>query len=135
MQNKVVRFILDLDSRTHIGQSELDKLRFLNVEDRVKQLKLNHVFKIYHNMSPDYLRENFKKTSEVHRYNTRGSHFNFIIPKVRGQYGSNTFQFTAVKEWNSLPSHIKSIDIFSGFKIEVKSYLAQLARQREGSVP
>jgi len=33
-QNKLARFILDLCPRTHIGQSELDPINFLNVQDR-----------------------------------------------------------------------------------------------------
>ena len=36
-----------LGSRSHIGHSELDSLGFLNAESRVKQLRLNHVFKIF----------------------------------------------------------------------------------------
>ena len=62
MQNKITRFILDLDSRTHVGQDELDRLGFLNVCDRVNQLKLNHGFKIFNNSAPDYLSDNFKKS-------------------------------------------------------------------------
>ncbi len=33
MQNKMVRFILDKDSRAHIGQKELNNVGFLNVKD------------------------------------------------------------------------------------------------------
>ena len=135
MQNKVARFELDLDSRTHIGQLELDSLRLLNIQDRVRQLKLNHAFKIYHKISPGYLSGSFKRTSEVHHYNTIDSQFNFVIPRVRGQYGSNTFQFTTVREWNSLPGCIKSIDSLSSFKKEVKTHIAMQARLREGSIP
>ena len=47
LQNKVVRFILDVGPRTHIGQNELDKVGMLSSKDRVVQLKLNHVFKIF----------------------------------------------------------------------------------------
>ena len=63
MQHKIARFVLDLDSRTHVGQAELDRLEFLNVCDRVNQLKLNHGFKIVKNSAPDYLSDNFFKKS------------------------------------------------------------------------
>ena len=46
MQNKIMRFILNLKSRASIRNKELSKAGFLNVKDRVKQLKMNHVFKI-----------------------------------------------------------------------------------------
>ena len=36
MQNKMIRFILKLDNRTHIGNNELIRAGFLNVSDRIK---------------------------------------------------------------------------------------------------
>ena len=42
--------------RAHIGQNELDNVGMLSSRDRVVQLKLNHVFKILHNLSPEYMK-------------------------------------------------------------------------------
>ena len=42
-QNKMIRFILDLDNRAHIGQKELEKAGFLNVSKRVTQMKLGRL--------------------------------------------------------------------------------------------
>ena len=53
MQNKVVRYILNLDNRAHIGCSELEKVNMLNVDNWVKQMKLNRVFKIWNGFGPD----------------------------------------------------------------------------------
>ena len=39
MQNKMVRFILKLGPRSHIGDEELKTVGMLRVEDRVRQLK------------------------------------------------------------------------------------------------
>ena len=39
MQNKITRFILDLDNRAHIGNQEFEKAGYLSVPDRVKQTK------------------------------------------------------------------------------------------------
>merc|ERR1712240_699290 len=72
MQNKMVRFVLKLDSRAHIGSDELFNADFLIVVDRVKQLKLGHVFKIKNKSCPIYLREIFLKLDEnTHRRETR----------------------------------------------------------------
>ena len=46
MQNKMVRFMLNLRRRDSVKNKELRKVDVLNVPDRVKQLKINHVFKI-----------------------------------------------------------------------------------------
>ena len=43
--NKIV-FILNLPSRCHIGQAELDATDYLHVQDQVTQLRMDHVFKI-----------------------------------------------------------------------------------------
>ena len=54
MHNKVVRFILNMGPRTHIGQRELDRVGLLSVKDRVLQMKMSHVYKIFHGTAPDY---------------------------------------------------------------------------------
>jgi len=90
MQNKVVRFVLELGPRTHVGQEQRNELGLLSVKDRVAQLKLNQVFKIYHGLSPDYLNVNFNRITSLHKYSTRGSPYNFIVPRIQGQ-ANNTF--------------------------------------------
>ena len=101
---KWVRFILGKSSRAQIGQTELDSLGLLNVKDRVTQLKLNHVYKITRNITPNYLSDNVIRVSDVHNYSTRHSEYNFIIPASP----SNTFFVTAIKNWNALSSNIKN---------------------------
>ena len=52
---------------THIGQEELGKVRMISCQDRVMQLKLNHVFNIFHNISPEYLKLHFTRVSSVQK--------------------------------------------------------------------
>jgi hypothetical protein len=130
MQNRVVRFILNWGPRTHIGQQELDKVGLLSVKDRVIQMKMNHVFKIFQGTAPDYLNLNFTRTSSIHKYSTRGSPFNFIVPKIKGQ-ASQTFYFTAIRHWNFLPNSIKETGNFPKFKHAVKKHLSDQARIAE----
>ena len=59
-QNKVVRFILNLKAMTRIDYSVLSYIYILKVEDWVKQLRLNHVYNIFHELAPQYLNQNFK---------------------------------------------------------------------------
>ena len=121
-QNKTVRFIKNLGPRSHIGFSELDSLNMLNVDLRVKQLRLSHVHKIFNETGPSYLSEHFIKASNVHHHFTRGSTENFVVPSVRG-VAATTFYFSAIKDWNSLPSHVKQKCSFNGFKCAAKRYL------------
>ena len=46
VQNKVVRFIPGLHHRKSITYIEFEKLGFLNISNRIKQLRLNHVYNI-----------------------------------------------------------------------------------------
>ena len=45
-QNKIVRFMCGFSPRHTVNYTILSSLNMLNVEDRVKQLRLNHVFNI-----------------------------------------------------------------------------------------
>ena len=45
----MIRFILNLKYRDHIGYKELKEAGFLKVSERVKQLKLGHIFKTKYN--------------------------------------------------------------------------------------
>ena len=110
-------------SRCHIGQKELNKVGMLSVNDRVIQLKLNHVFKIFHNIAPEYLKVHFTRISAAHSHSTRGSPFNFVVPLCKGN-GSHTFYNTAIHHWNSLPKNIKQIQEFSLFRKCIKTHLA-----------
>ena len=83
-QNKIARYILNYNHREHIGQTDLSSTNFINVSDRVEQLRLNHVFKIRHGTSPRYLLEGFRRISNIHGLQTRSSSNNFfdIISKT-----------------------------------------------------
>ena len=53
MQNKIIHFILRLELMSNIGSDKFKKLGMLKVGDKIKQLKLNHVLKIFHDEAPD----------------------------------------------------------------------------------
>ena len=84
-QNKIIRFIFQMDPRSHVGADTFRSLRWLPVSKRVEQIILNHVFKVKSGLSPEYMSEQFIPASSVHTYSTRfretGS---FSIPKVKG---------------------------------------------------
>ena len=115
-QNKMVRFILNIGPRHSINCDILDSLNMLNVEARVKQLRLNHVFNIVQGLAPNYLQENFTLVSSTSRYATRSSsNRNFIVPQI-STYEAGTFYYSAIKDWNGLPVNIKEITNKDTFK-------------------
>ncbi len=123
-QNNMVRFIRNMDSRTHIGQNTLDSLGMLNVCDRVTQLKMNHAYKIFNNTSTTYMAEPFVRVQDTNNHFTRHSLQNFVLPKPNGRI-QDTFYYTAISNWNSLPGYIKCAPSQSSFKHNVKKYLSE----------
>ena len=91
-QNKMVRYILDLGNRTHIGFNELNKVKWLNVEKRVDFKTLCNMYKIYYNLAPQYLRQSGQIN---HCHNTRYSNMAFNIPNVKSN-GKNTFKYSGI---------------------------------------
>ena len=125
-QNRTVRFILKLDNRSHIGNTELEKAGFLKVPDRVKQLKLGHVFKIKKKTCPFYLSTNFLSLNENEtRVNTRAKANNFDKPRIC----TNTFAYSAIDDWNTLPNNVKGIKSENKFKESIKKTLIADARK------
>ena len=116
-QNKIVRFITNQGPQSHVGQYERSQIGYLSVDDRV-------------NISAPYLHDNFVRVTEVYRYNTRSSSFNFRVPNVKGA-ASSTFFNCAIHDWNSLPKEIKRIKNLNQFKSAIKTHLANCALQKE----
>ena len=54
-QNKMIRFVLKLDPRSHIESDEFKSLGWLPASKRVDQIILNHIFRIKSGTSPDYM--------------------------------------------------------------------------------
>ena len=106
-QNKIIRFVLKMDPRSHIGANEFKSIGWLTVSRSVDQIILNHVFKIKSWQSAHYMAENFIQASSVHSYGTRFRESgNFSIPKVKS-FGKKSFVYNGCILWNDLPSHIK----------------------------
>ena len=70
-QNKIIRFVLNMDSRANVGSEVFKSLGLLPVSKRVDQIILNHVFKFKFGQSPDNMVEHFIPASSIHSYGTR----------------------------------------------------------------
>ena len=117
-QNEISCYILSPSSSDHIGQTVFKLLKLLKFKDRVKQLRLNHIFNIYNAQGATYLRENFTRSSKVHSHKTRSGDSGFIVPRVAG-IASTTLYYNAILDWNALPPRIKGLPIKHAFKQSV----------------
>ena len=122
-QNKLVRLLLGLGPMTHLFPTHFASLRWLRVDDRVKQLKMSLAFKIVNATLPSipsvpaYLTKHLQKISDTHNHNTRGSANNDLIPPTHNtNMGKFSFYSTATQVWNSLTPSLKTCSSLASFK-------------------
>ena len=122
-QNKLIRFILNLNCNDHIFPLHFKQLNWLPVNKRVEQIILCNVFKIYNGSSPKYFNEQFRPQNSLHNYETRLSQKGgFVLPRVKS-YGSKSFSVISCSLWNKLPKHITKLDTLNNFKRAIKTHL------------
>ena len=120
-QNKIIRNVLNLSPRSHIGATEFQEVNWLPINYRVFQIIVNHMFRILNGKSPIYLQEGITKSSRIHTHSTRSGTLALFKPRM-GTHGQKTFLFKGISLWNSLPTSVQSQQCKDIFKLEVKKH-------------
>ena len=115
LQNKVIRFVIGISPRSHIGTAEFKKVNWLPVEKRIEQIKLNNIHRIVHGNAPSYLRENVSFVSQQHSIRTRYSQMALTLPRIKS-HGECSFRYSAAKLWNGVPVNIRNVQSLPRFK-------------------
>jgi hypothetical protein len=122
IQKRALRFVFnDLNSPykellVRVGKDTLQT-------NRLKCLAVQ-VFKCIHKISPHYLHSMFNRKTSL--YDLRDASL-LVQPKVNTvSYGLLSFRYHGAKVWNSLPSHIKSAQTLSDFKLLINSWSGPL---------
>ena len=121
MQNKVIRFVLQLGPRSHIGYNEHKSSGWLPVSSRVDQIKASHMYKIQNNLAPSYM-ESSKPVAQIHTHFTRLSVNSLQVTRA-GSKGSSSFVRTGTDIWNALPPNVKNSPSLASFKPKLKKFL------------
>ena len=90
LQNKTIRFVLDLTTRSHIGYSEFNRVKWLPVRFRVQQIVSTNMHRLIHGNAPLYLREGISMVQERYSNNTRNSVLSLVLPRVNSS-GDKSF--------------------------------------------
>lgn len=122
MQNNMIRFILCKPSRYHVTFNDFKKVDFLPVKLRVEQLKLNHMFNIINGIAPKYLGSQIVMVHTQHTHETRASVRSCKVPSAKS-VARNSFFYTGIMLWNSLPLNIKMAETKRDFKQKVRVFL------------
>jgi hypothetical protein len=132
-ENRLIRFILGLHPRTHIGAEEFNLVGLLTVDQRVAQIKLSHAHRILNGKAPEYLQNIYTRVNNIHSYNTRRSSKSLHVPRVNGM-AQKTFMYTSVLQWNLIPPGIQGISELAPFKNAVKKYFLGRLSEQENTV-
>ena len=124
-----MRYILNYESRKHLNVEHFVKVRFLDVDSRIKYLSLSMMHKIYYGKAPSYLC-NFEKTSNVHDHETRNSLMSYVLPEIK-THGRFSFRYNGAKLWNHLPLNIRELESKDLFKTSCKKHLLSQMYEKE----
>ena len=128
-QKKVIRFINSLGHRSRVTADTLGESNLLNVETQVNKLRQNNVHKIFYDLCPTNLKENFFPLKDVHQYCTRSSHYNALVPHCQN-LDKSTVTYVGIADWNSLLECLKAIEKPQRFKVAL-IYLMKYFQETE----
>ncbi len=128
VQNKIIRFMLNLGPRDHVGTEELNTLGLLNVEDRAKQIRLHNAHKVYYEETPKYLMSNNNKSRNRQGMSTRHRAYNFDLPRVTGEE-KGTYYYNAIKDLNCIQERLKACSNLISFKSKLKQCMQSIGQR------
>ena len=94
LQNKCIRFCLNLDSKTHIGLTEFENINWLPMNDRFKQCISSMTFKYFNYLSPLYMNDAFNLAGQNTTV-TRTSLFKLSQPLRKTNHGQKSRSYVA----------------------------------------
>ena len=121
IQNKCIRFCLNLNNRAHTWQKQFKQINWLPVNDRFKQIISSMSFKFCNNTSPPYINDVFKPASQPNT-TTRASLLKLNQPLQRTNHGQNNISCIASIICNNLPNSSKTIDKLNTYKPGIKEH-------------
>ena len=66
--------------------------------------------------APEYLKDLFRETNQVHDHDLRNSDLNLLPPKLL----KKSFSYSGAVIWNSLPRHVRLANSLTEFKRSLK---------------
>ena len=121
MQNKCIRFCLQLDKMSTISHKEFKDLNWLPVINRFEQCVISIVFKFINGNCPYCLNEVFEFTPEGNISLTN----NFLKlqrPFRNTNIGQEALSFIGPSFWNQILETLKKTDNLNNFKHDLKKH-------------
>lgn len=124
LQKRACRVILDYNVEN--TQESMRSLKIQSVYDRLFLRKAKFMFKVYHDLTPMYITENFTLRNNVNpsvtlRSATSGC---FIPPKPRTECFKHSMRYSGCLIWNSLPDEVKNANTMDTFNRKCVKWLS-----------
>jgi hypothetical protein len=97
----------------------LDNLEWQSTKQRIYMNTLVFIFKIKHNLAPNYLASKLLYTREATTHVLRNAD-DFRLPRYNRTYTQNSLWHAGLNELNKLPLNVKNSDNLNYFKEQVK---------------
>ena len=100
----------------------MNQLRWSSLAKRRSYHKVKLVFLCLNSLAPSYFLAFFIRFSNIHSYSTRQSS-RLLLPRVKSNFGKNTFLFSGAKIFNELPTDITKAQDTQTFCRRAKGFL------------
>ena len=133
MQNKCIRFCLQLDKMSSICVNEFLVLNWLNVHDRHLQFIVSDIFKFYNNHCPDYFSEVFCPVDN-NGVAMCCCNKELKLPSHQSKFGMQNLSDVGRSTWNKLPNNLKTTTSVNCFKHDFKKYFLKKLSETEAVI-
>ena len=133
LQNKCIRFCLNLDSKTHIGLTKFAKINRLPINDRFEQCISSMTFKYFNFLSSLYMNDVFK-LADQNTATTRASFFKSSQTLRETNHRKKSRSYVAPSIWNKLPDFLKITDNVNTYKHRYKKHFFQRMNNKENNI-
>ena len=118
LQNRATRIITRADYSIR-SSDILNSLEWSNLEKRRRRHLLVTMFKVFNNNCPTYLRERFRRTSEIHDYNLRGTNYDLQLPLPKTNFLKRSFSYRGAMARNQQSNKTRVIGDLTSFKLAI----------------
>ena len=130
LQNKCIRFCIQLDNRQHIGTEHFDKISWLPKDQRFKQCLSTSIFKFFSEMCPQYMDEIYGLTNQNNTATRNSSLKLFQALRAKAQ-SQKCLPYLGPFTWNGLSDDVKLSNNVNTFKHKLKKTFLRLLREKD----
>ena len=121
LQNRSARLLTSSSYDTNADYL-FEKLGWIKLASQRKITKAIMVYKSLHGLAPDYLANMFVDRSSITNYALRDTSNKLALPQPRTNYLKNSFSYSGVVLWNSLPTDFRQASTLHKFKSDCSNF-------------